>query len=564
MLGASRRGRGARRTVRGTTIGSLLGALAVLAGLAVLPTSAGAASDTTAVTFPGTPLTVYIAPRGQCQSSYIVDGVKAGNYFPGDSVVGDCGFFLAFPTEVSGKKNLVQLRGQTFGFNGNAGPSMAEEEDVYIPEAQSPVTGAGTEASPYAQTTTFRAQREGVIAAKITELTTYVNGAPQFTSTYTVKNESGSTEYFRAMYAGDLFVNGNDHGVGVFSGGPPRFVGGQNTGSGVIGGFIEVTPWSAWQEAYWATAPEGTEGFSTGDNGIWHDVEERDQETTAFNGTIEPIELDNGAGVEWDGFRGGTGLESGQETSFTVINRTQVPNGLQISPANQTLTQGQTETLSVTATDTAKVPYAGKTVRYTVTGANPQSGAVITNGAGQAAISYVGNNPGADTIQLFLDLNGNSTRDSGEPTANATVNWLPKPPVPNSAYTIKSIKANSNGTVTITFVPAQPGQATLEVTVPTASVSSAQAAKAKKCKKGQVKIHGKCRPINTISGKVKANALGGVPLTLTVKPSSKLKAALKKGRTVHLTAKLTYKSALGGAATVHTYHLTIKPKHKHH
>ncbi len=113
------------------------------------------------------------------------------------------------------------------------------------------------------------------------------------------------------------------------------------------------------------------------------------------------------------------------------------------------------------------------------------------------------------------------------------------------------------------FVPIQPGQATLEVTVPTATISSAQAA-AKKCKKGQVKIHGKCRPINTVSGKVKANGIAGVPLTLTVKPSSKVKAALKKGRTVHLTAKLTYKSSLGGAATVHTYHLTVKPKHKHH
>jgi hypothetical protein len=42
-------------------------------------------------------------------------------------------------------------------------------------------------------------------------------------------------------------------------------------------------------------------------------------------------------------------------------------------------------------------------------------------------------------------------------------------------------------------------------------------------------------------------------------------AALKKGHTVHLTAKLTYKSALGGAAVVHVYHLTVKPpKKKHH
>ncbi len=160
---------------------------------------------------------------------------------------------------------------------------------------------------------------------------------------------------------------------------------------------------------------------------------------------------------------------------------------------------------------------------------------------------------------MYLDLNGNSAQDLNEPAGTATVTWAPKPPAPNGGYTIKSIKANSNGTITIVFVPIQPGQATLEVTVPTATISSAQAAKAKKCKKGQVKIHGKCRPISTLSGKVKANGVAGVPLTLTVKPSSKVKAALKKGRTVHLTVKLTYKSALGGAPVVHVYHLTVKP-----
>ncbi len=89
----------------------------------------------------------------------------------------------------------------------------------------------------------------------ITETTTYVNGAPQFTSTYNVKNTSPSTIYFRAIYAGDLYVNGNDLGTGVFLAGPPRFIGGQNTGSGVIGGFQEVPapalPWTSFQEAYW-------------------------------------------------------------------------------------------------------------------------------------------------------------------------------------------------------------------------------------------------------------------------------------------------------------------------
>ena len=543
--------------------GGARGAAAALAGLAMLaapaafPAGAAAQSDSTAVAIPGVPMTVYVGPRGECQSSYTIAGQPAGNYFLGSNQVGDCGFFLAFPEKSGGHSNPALLQKKTFGFEGAAGPSL---ENQYEPVSQSPVTGSGTEASPYSQTTVFDVKPEGTPEAEITETTTYVNGQPQFTSTYAVKNVSGAKFYFRGLYAGDLYVNGNDVGIGVFGGGPPRFIGGQNTNSGVIGGFVEVTPWSAWQEAYWDFA----EGPSEGDNGIWNDVEHAaESETTAFNGHIEPAELDNGAGVEFDQNLT-EGLEKGASASFTIINRTQVPDSLQFRPTAQTLTQGQAATIAVTALDTAGQPYSGKAIRYTITGANTQSGSVNTNAAGQASIAYIGANPGADTVQMYLDLNGSGTQTSNDPVGTATVTWLPKPPTPDSSYTIKSVHANSNGTITIVFVPTQAGQATLEVTVPTASLSSAQAAKAKKCKKGQIKLHGKCRPKNTLSGKVKATGVAGVPLSLTVKPSSKVKAALKKGKTVHLTATLTYKSALGGTPVVHVYHLTVKPPKKHH
>jgi len=52
---------------------------------------------------------------------------------------------------------------------------------------------------------------------------------------------------------------------------------------------------------------------------------------------------------------------------------------------------------------------------------------------------------------------------------------------------------------------------------------------------------------------------------LTVTVSSKVRALLKKGKTVHLTATLTYTSSLGGTPTVKTLHLVVKgKKHKHH
>jgi len=138
----------------------------------------------------------------------------------------------------------------------------------------------------------------------------------------------------------------------------------------------------------------------------------------------------------------------------------------------------------------------------------------------------------------------------------------PKPPVPDSVFSIESIVAHSDGIVTITLVPVQSGKATLIVTVPTTVL--ALAAKSH-CKHGQVRIKGRCRPATTQVGKTSANGTAGVPLKLTVSLSGKVKGLLKKGKTVHLTAKLTYASSLGGSPTTKTYSLIAKGKKpKHH
>jgi hypothetical protein len=544
-------------------LGALLGALAAaLVAFSLLPAVAGAEEELGAVSFPGGPLTVSVGPLGQCQSSYPNSG---NNYFPEGGNLGDCGFFLAFPKTGSGQP--APLKEHTFGFSGFAGPHLASS---YTPVSQSPVTGSGSPATPYTQTTVFKVvDSEGNEDALISETTSYVSGQPQFTSTFNVKNvtKPETKIYFRAIYAGDLYVNGNDYGTGVFLGGPPRFVGGQNTASGVLGGFQEAPapalPWNSFQEGCWNETPEGRcEGAAGGDKGIWNVVRSSDEAAQAFNDTVDPAPIDNAAGVEWDQLRE-TGLEAGHEQAFTIINRTQVPNTLQVSPASQTLTQGQTETIAVTALDTANQPYAGKSVHYTVAGANPQSGTVILNAAGQAQISYVGHNAGIDTTQLFVDLGGSGVQIPSDPAGTARVTFLPLPPTPNSSYKVQSIKANSDGTITIVFVPVQAGTATLEVTVPTGTIARREALaarRAKRCKAGQVRIRRRCRPKTTVSGRITASGVAGVPLTLTVKPSGKVVSALRKGRNVTLTATLTYRSSLGGAPTVQVFHVTVKGK----
>lgn len=547
------------RRLRGTRglIAALLATIGLLSAMA-----ANAAADGT-VTLPGSPLIVSVGTLGECQSSYA--NVTGANFYPSTETLGDCGFFLAFPPGVGNPAALEQTgkTGSVFGFTGTAGPFITDATGgiLYTTVSQGAPSGSGTAADPYKQITTFKATVENKDYALITVTTTYVNGAADFTSSYDVQNVTGlpasgsltpaptATLHFHALEAGDLYVANSDAGTGVFLGGPPRFIGGQNTLTGTLGGFIEATPeWTNWQEG----------GYF---DSIWEAVRKSTAATPVFNNSIDPNLIDNGAGASWDQYLTG-GLPAGQHALFSIVNRSQIPTTLGVQPVTQSHTVGQTATITVTATDNIGTPYSGRSLVYSIAGANPKAGSVTTNSAGQAVISYVGTAAGLDTIQMGLDLNGSGAADNGEPQSTAQAVWTPAPPTPTGSYTVKSIKANSDGTVTIVFVPTQEGTATVEVTVPTGTISRNASIAKKKCKKSQIKIHGKCRPKTTVSGKVTAKGKAGVPLKITVKPSSKVKRALAKGKKVQLTAKLTYKSVLGGAPTVKTYHFTVKAKKK--
>src|SRR4029077_182780 len=164
----------------------------------------------------------------------------------------------------------------------------------------------------------------------------------------------------------------DDHGTGVFLGGPPRFIGGQNAHTGTLGGFVEAAlpalPWTNYQEGYW-NGPSVAETTDELDKGIWNAVRTAAQVSEVFNGNIDPNLIDNGAGVSWDQFLK-TGLESGKHATFTIINRAQVPTTLGVQPVKQTLTVGQTGTITVTATDNVGTPYANRALVYSIGGAN--------------------------------------------------------------------------------------------------------------------------------------------------------------------------------------------------
>lgn len=169
--------------------------------------------------------------------------------------------------------------------------------------------------------------------------------------------------------------------------------------------------------------------------------------------------------------------------------------------------------------------------------------------------------PPANGLVLTLYC-GPLTAPSPPPVAKAAA---------DSRFTIKSIKTGVNGTISVTIVPNQAGHATLSATVPTAKVSSAVANEAKgkngkHCGKGMKRIHGKCHLVKTLYGTAAANGSAGVPVTLTIVPSAKARAALRKGHTLHVTGTLVYQSSLGGAPAASAFAVSVKEKKpkKHH
>ncbi len=238
-------------------------------------------------------------------------------------------------------------------------------------------------------------------------------------------------------------------------------------------------------------------------------------------------------------------------TTLTVAPNTPVTDTATVSAGGQSV-YGQIEyKVYSNASCTTEVANGGSVTTLNGIGPSSQPVALTTPGTYYFQASFTGTK---------VALTGKST------CGGEVVNVVAPPPTPNSGFGIKSIVGNSNGTVSVTFVPTQSGTGTLVVTVPTASIASTSAtdARAKRCKPGQVKIKHRCLPTTTVTGKASASGTAGVPLTLTVFLSGKVKAQLKKGRTVHLTATLTYQSSLGGPAEVASLKVTVKGKRKHH
>ena len=400
------------------------------------------------------------------------------------------------------------------------------------------MTGTGTAASPLTQVTTYQATG----LAEVNQTTSYVNGSQEFRAHWDVKNISASAIHFKAVVPADFFFEGSDRGTGIFTQGPPRFIGGTNVDSGSSGGFVEVTPaWSAYQALEWGDNPDQ----------LWGKVNDAADSTAAtFDDTVIGEFVDNAGGVEWDQHATGAGLGPGSTATFEVIFRSAVPSALQLNPTDAASRQGVPIGITATATDSNGTPYAGKTLRYDITGPNVSSGALTLGPTGSAVITDPGTNAGGDTIVAFVDFNNDQTRQTVEPQASALASFVDGiPPTCSLKATAGRAGGTGPGTVTVTVNCGEGAHVAVQVTL-TPPARPAQSSTASRRKPRPIRLRTRARTVTA-----------GRPFAFKLKVPKKV-ARRYAGKRLRATIKVTAKDTAGNVKRI-TRRKTVRLPARH-
>ena len=182
----------------------------------------------------GSPLNVYANDVGRLQAGF--DGVASGEFYTGALMPNDGGISVA-----------VQAVGaNAFTVYGRAGGR------TLTPVSAPVVTGNGSAGTPWRLTTAFRATdpATGGDLLDVSEVLEYVNGTGDVTVTYTLSAPTLLSNV-RLYHSASVLPASSYLATGFLQPGPPRRVGAQALGrdSGGSDSLIEVTPWSAFQEA---------------------------------------------------------------------------------------------------------------------------------------------------------------------------------------------------------------------------------------------------------------------------------------------------------------------------
>jgi hypothetical protein len=264
----------------------------------------------------------------------------------------------------------------------------------------------------------------GGVVLQVSEVVQYVNGTNDVTATYTTSAPTALGNV-RLYESASVLPAGSYFATGFLAPGSPRRVGAQALGRdfGGSNSLIEVTPWSHFQEA----------SSSTIDNLVAN----ANAAAPGFNDTVLATATSNAAGV---GAQWNLGALSAPAT-VSATWRFSRTAALALAVASPTQTAGQNARVTVSTRNNAGAPDPGRSVRYTITGVNPGSGAVTTAADGTAVISWFGAKVGTDTLTAFVDRDGNGSWDvNTEPRQSVTVTFAPlPPPVPGKSVNVSVV-----------------------------------------------------------------------------------------------------------------------------
>ena len=285
---------------------------------------------------------------------------------------------------------------------------------------------------------------------------------------------------------------------------------------------------------------------------------------------------------------GVTPINLATNTPGTPINVGEDPEGIAITPDQPPLAAFSATSATIgqpTGFDaSASVDPDGSLASYTWSfgdGSTLITTSPTTSHAYAAPATYTAtltltDNEGCSTAFVFTGQTAFCDGSAGASTTRqVTVAAAPVQPnqslAPNSSFGVLSTRVNKKtGAITFTGMVSDPGTFTATLSFRNGKFGVFSATKKVECKKGQVRLRGKCRPATVRFGSVrKTVAVAGI-VVFTVTPSASatkaLKQALEKTHGLGVTALLSYQSARGGTPVSHIVSVDdklAKPTTKH-
>jgi PKD repeat protein len=179
------------------------------------------------------------------------------------------------------------------------------------------------------------------------------------------------------------------------------------------------------------------------------------------------------------------------------------------------------------------------------------------------AVKVVGPPPPEPVVPPVIPPAGGTTGTlTGGGQSGTLASIVSMPPTPDSTFaTTASVNAKT-GVLTFSASVQNPG--TLSWLATFANGRFGAFSSATKCRSGQIRLAGRCRPAKITFAKGSKSVAGAGMVTVTLKPSASglkaLKNALKRKQGVPVTVTFTFQSSLGGSPSTHSRTITVKLK----